>query len=203
MGCLAVVGLLAASGCSESSGDDGDAVGGEADASVSYCVESGAAGADAGGRTPLVDHEAWSRTEPTNDPLAEHRPETVDCKESAIERRPLQGEPSISVHTKFCNYASVTQELDCAVREGESLYLRLFRSRLDFPEGEDVEAHVALLLDGSVVWEDTVAIPNDRSNLYTETWTAKRRYPEGTSVTYHVHNHGSNTWSLIDFTTAP
>lgn len=155
---------------------------------------------DVGQRLSLIDHEEWSKTASSDDPLGDHRPETVDCADDAVEVGPIDGEQALSVHTSGCNYLSLSQTLRAPVEKGEELDLRVFRSALDYDS--DAQAHAALLLDDSVVWEEFVDIPASESDLYLQTWEADRAYSDETEVTFHLHNHGSNTWSFIELSTA-
>ncbi|MDE0952806.1 MAG: hypothetical protein OSA45_16210, partial [Halioglobus sp.] len=64
--------------------------------------------------------------------------------------------------------------------------------RFDQPE----EAHVAISLNGTVIWEDEIEIPSDGS-IYDVTIPSTVSAKIGDSVEYHMHNHGYNIWILL------
>lgn len=51
----------------------------------------------------------------------------------------------------------------------------------------------------SMAVEYEVLIPAE-SRIFSEVWVADRDYPEGTPLLFHVDNHGSNEYNLIEAT---
>jgi hypothetical protein len=153
--------------------------------------------ADAGPTgTPLVSNDAWAPVDEADDPLKDHRPDSVECPDEAVTTEDLQGESTRTVDTTKCNYYTAQQPLLEAVEEGEELSVRVWHFDLTYMA--PTEAHVALLIDGSVVWEERVPIPSGGGGLLSKTWQAEADYPAGATVTLHLHNHGSNTWNFIE-----
>ncbi len=157
---------------------------------------AGDASADADAAESLIDVEAFSQVEAGDDPLAEHRPDSVDCPSDAWGTEGLNREPTLTVSTGGCNYFAAGQPSRAAIAEGDRLRARVWHFELTASQGES--AHVALAVGGEIVWEETVEIPSG-SNLWAPEWTAEQAYPEGTPVVFHLHNHGSNSWNLIEF----
>ncbi|MFB6372434.1 MAG: hypothetical protein ABEN55_04870 [Bradymonadaceae bacterium] len=156
------------------------------------------AGADGGDSSPsLVAIDAWQRVDADSDPLASHRPSSVDCPESAVEREQLQGQQTLSISTERCNYYAVRQQTPVAIDSGDTLRIRVWHFELT--HDESASAHVALALDGGVAWEKSIRLPTDKGALLSGKWQADRDYPAGTRVDFHLHNHGSNTWNFIEF----
>lgn len=139
---------------------------------------------------PLVDPMAWTQVpEASLDPLAAHRPATVEC--------PIGGwlfEPQgFEVNTLLCNYAMFTAPAQASVIAGSRVVATLYH--FDLVAAEPAVAHVALLLGERVVWETEVAIPG-KANAFDIDVTIDETVPAGTPVYFHLHNHGQNTWTL-------
>ncbi|MFB6265317.1 MAG: hypothetical protein ABEL76_17085 [Bradymonadaceae bacterium] len=150
--------------------------------------------------TRLISHASWSRTSASDDPLASHRPETVDCPDDASGREQLQGDASLAVKTDQCNYYSGQQSLLAPIEKGDRLRARLFH--FDLTSDRTAEAHVAILLDGAVAWEKRLTIPADGkvdSDVLVPSWKASSSFDTGATVTFHLHNHGSNQWNFVAF----
>ena len=138
----------------------------------------------------LVNHQDWVPVAAADDPLAAHQPGVVDCPVSAwgLENGALE------VETGVCNYLSLAQPSLVGVAKGDSLRLVLWHQQLRYEE--PARAHVALALAGEVLWQETVAIPND-GGFYDVELTAPADIPEGSTVNFHLHNHGYNSWTLL------
>lgn len=138
---------------------------------------------------PLVDPMGWTPVPAGEDPLAAHRPAEVVC--------PLGGwlfEPQgFEVNTLQCNYAMFGQPAQAAVLAGQRVTATLYH--FDLVAAEPAEAHVALLVGETVLWEATVAIPGP-ANAFNVEVVAASTAPAGTPVYFHLHNHGQNTWTL-------
>lgn len=150
---------------------------------------SGGDDADAGGPVALVDHALWERAPLDDDPFADHQPATVECDIAGwfLERGELE------MNTGRCNYVWLDQPALTGVMRGDTLSLQLRHFDLTAPE--PAEAHIALLLDGQIAWEQTLPIPHSAEVLNAE-WTADRDIAAGATVGWHLHNHGQNTWTL-------
>jgi len=157
--------------------------------------------ADAGSAaTSLVSIDAWERVDSAADPLASHRPSEIECPESATEIEPLQGERTLSISTEQCNYFAARQQTLADIDSGDTLRVRVWHFELTHDQAD--EAHVALALDGQIVWEEFVALPTDAGGLLSAEWEASVDYAAGTRVDFHLHNHGANNWNVIEFSNA-
>ncbi|MDB4986920.1 MAG: hypothetical protein JWN04_2098 [Myxococcaceae bacterium] len=160
--------------------------------------------ADAGemadaGRVSLVLHELWTRLEPVDDPF-DDRPQVVDCTWGATMAETLSDERAFGVDTGFCNYLTVTQPTLWRVAAGSSLKVRLWHFELSAPE--PAEAHTAVLVDGLTVMDEQVAIPGPGA-LLVRVLRAPRDIPAGAPVHFHLHNHGANSWALVELSSTP
>ena len=138
---------------------------------------------------PLIVAAAWAPTDAAADPLPEHRPAVVDCPAAAWGEE-LGG---IEVDTTLCNYLSVEQPLRAPVRQGETLQMLAWHQSLTAPVA--ATAHLALLIEGVLLWERTLSLPAEAA-AYDERFPAAADHPAGARVTFHVHNHGANTYNF-------
>lgn len=137
----------------------------------------------------LIDAGAWLATPAHLDPLAEHRPAPVVCPTGAygLEFGVLE------VDTGQCNYLSVSQPLTHALAPGDPLRVTIWWQTL-IAEAP-AEAHLALLADGELLWETHVAIPGPAEAQQME-FVSPIAAEAGAALTFHLHNHGYNSWTL-------
>lgn len=139
---------------------------------------------------PLVSADGWQAIEdPSLDPLREHRPQEVICTRLGWYS---EGE-SVEVDTSKCNYLSIAHGLLEPLQPGDLLRLELWWQSLI--SLEPAEGHLALWIDGEQVWEERVTIPGNADARDVEIHI-ERSVPAGSSVVFHLHNHGTNTWRL-------
>ena len=81
-----------------------------------------------------------------------------------------------------------------ALRAGDTLHLVLWHGNLAFEE--PATAHVAISIAGKLVWEQEVEIPA-RAEIFDVRIPIDFDAPAGAEVEYHLHNHGYNTWTLL------
>lgn len=152
----------------------------------------------------LVDHRAWEPLEGVSDPLADHRPETVECQVAGWY---LENEDQeIEIDTNFCNYLALRQPSLQAIRPGQVLRVNFYHFDLVAPE--PAQGHLQLSVDGQVIWDYVVEIAADPTGetagarapavFAEEAVIADFCAPAGAELVLHVHNHGQNTWALRD-----
>jgi hypothetical protein len=149
-------------------------------------------------RVSLVDPERWTRTTEAGDPFDDRLPAVI-CDETATHAEDLGGALVYSVDTSFCNYVTARQATLADVRAGDYVRVRAFHFRL-FAR-EPAEAHIAVRLGETLLWEERVPIPDDESGPLGATVRAAADVPRGTDVFFHLHNHGDNSWALVELTT--
>ncbi|MCA9688637.1 MAG: hypothetical protein KC636_03460 [Myxococcales bacterium] len=146
-------------------------------------------------RASLIRADAWAPAEGADDPLAEHRPDGASCPVSAA----TVEAGGFEIQTELCSYASFSQPSLVDVRPGDQLVISAFHSELSALE--PATAHFAVLLDGAILWEQTVDIPAypefAAARPYTVTVDASAEAPVGAPVVVHLHNHGANQWRLV------
>jgi hypothetical protein len=141
---------------------------------------------------PLVHAQDWTATAPEDDPLAEHRPAETICPTSAW----ADEFGTLEVSTSACNYFSVEQALAEPLEIGDELRVQVWwQSLIAIPPAI---GHLALLIDGELVWEAHVEIPG-ASDARSIRFASPVAAEPGATVTFHLHNHGANTWTLAEF----
>ena len=150
---------------------------------------------DAREPAPLVDHEAWTPADPAADPWADHAPAVLDCSPLSWGAEDEGGLPAFGVDTAACNFLAVVQPSLAAIAAGDSVSVRLWH--YDLYAGEVAEGHAGLSLGGQVLAEFTVPIPRD-AEMLTALVPIDEDVPAGTEILFHLHNHGANSWSLVD-----
>ncbi len=140
--------------------------------------------------TPLIDVDAWVEQSSADDSLADHRPDPVSCPSNSW----YDENGALEVQTGYCNYLSVSQPLLTDLKKWDQIHLVLWHSQLRFSEPAD--AHVAISIGNTIVWEQTVAIPAN-AEIYDLNFPVMFDVSQGTEIEFHLHNHGFNTWSLL------
>ena len=139
----------------------------------------------------LVEVNDWSEQTPAGDSLADHRPAELECPSSSW----YNEDGALEVETGYCNYLSLVQPSLTAVKPGDSVHLVLWHADLAFEE--PATAHVAVTIAGKLVWETDVAIPAE-ANIYDLRIPVDFDAPAGSEVEFHLHNHGYNSWTLLE-----
>lgn len=117
------------------------------------------------------------------------------CEERDIVVEDLGEVRTWSVTTGACNWATVSQPLPRALAAGDELLIELFWfSQRDFPGGT---ALIGVALGDEIVFTHTLTVPAD-AELLKRHVTVERALPVGTPISFHVGNHGTNSWNLID-----
>jgi hypothetical protein len=155
-------------------------------------VQAGAATS----RLSLVDADAWTEQAPADDSLAGHRPAQVACPASSW----YNEDGALEVETGYCNYLSLVQPSAAPLKAGNTLHLVLWHAGLAFEE--PATAHVAVSIGGRLVWETEVAIPAE-ANIHDLRIPVEFDAPAGSAVEFHLHNHGYNSWTLLQLDVEP
>lgn len=150
----------------------------------------------------LVNPFDWTPLTPEDDPFADHRPAMAACPAGSYSGELFTDEYAFEVRTGAdeCRWLSVSQPILVEVAAGDAIRVRVWHFELR--AATRGEAHVALAIGGRVVWERRVAIPAE-GGLLLDTVEAPRGWPAGTPLVFHLHNHGANTWNLLDVVVRP
>lgn len=96
----------------------------------------------------------------------------------------------------LCNWLTLEQPSLRDIRAGDEVEIRMRHSSLTAPVPNG-EAHMVFAIGDEVALDYNVLIPSDFA-FPSEVWTAPRDFPAGTPVYFHVDNHGSNEYMLIE-----
>ncbi|MEY3012632.1 MAG: hypothetical protein RIT45_1367 [Pseudomonadota bacterium] len=151
------------------------------------------------GRIPLIDHDQWTVVPLAEDPFATE-PAAADlptpwtCAEAAV----LTEGGMLEIDTDYCNFVTVRTTMQDEIRVGETVRLLFWHLYLfSDPASEGV---AELRVGGETWWRLETPIPAQEA-IHKPKKTADRAIPAGTEILLHVHNHGANSWRLLDWTT--
>ncbi len=189
--------------------------------------DDGGAGGQGGNAGLLVDNTKWIPTEDDEAVLgprpsdAECMLEPIDCDEyypwpedDCVEFQANSGciasyVPEcldqftvMAVYTRMpnpaetlCNWLTLEQPSLREVRAGDEVEIRMRHSALNAPQPG--EARMVFAIGDEIALDYEVLIPSNF--VFPSTvWTAPRDYPAGTRLLFHVDNHGSNEYMLIE-----
>jgi len=182
--------------CSDADADadaDGDAdadADGDADDSSSGAVDDSSDPPDRPLSVPLVWPDLWA-LDPDGDVIPAHAPDPVDCSVGFGDEFGV-----FEIDTGLCNYGRFSQSTAAEIFAGERVEFVFTHDDLIAPE--PAAGHLAVAIDGRLVWETEVAIPKPYG-IVTGEWFADAAIPAGTPVSLHLHNHGYNNWRVIGF----
>ena len=95
----------------------------------------------------------------------------------------------------LCNWLTLEQPSLRPIRAGDEVEIRMRHSPLTAPVPGT--ARMMFVIGDEVALDYQALIPSD-FQFPSETWVAPRDYPEGTRLLFHVDNHGSNEYMLIE-----
>ena len=144
----------------------------------------------------LLDPFALRPVEAMDDPLADHRPDDVDCPTAAWG---AEG-GGFEVQTGVCAYGAFDQSLPVEVEAGDLVEISVWHDTLDASEPAD--GHVAVLLDDRILWEASVAIPAPSAALDAAVILDFTPSPDA-RLGLHLHNHGYNSWRFVEVVVTP
>lgn len=144
---------------------------------------------------PLVSATGWSRVDLAEDPYADRYPGEGACPETAFQVEEIGGEMSLGVDGQNCAFLTVRQPTLAEIEEGDLIFLRLWHYELSGLKAST--ATLTLSIDGQAVLERHIPVPSD-SELITTYLDAPFEAPAGAPVIFHVENHGTNSYNLIE-----
>ncbi len=153
-------------------------------------------GSDGGVARPLASAYAWQLADPASDPFAQMRPAGTPCDEAGLGVEDGAGGPEFEIDTAACNYASLRQPALTTAIAGETLRVRIWHDDLTSLGGE-ATGYVGVHIADAIVYEADVPIPAE-AGLLSADLTLLDAFEVGTDVVVHVHNHGENTWSIVE-----
>lgn len=104
---------------------------------------------------------------------------------------------TFTIETRYCSRVTVVSPTLEDLEAHEALNLRLWHGAL-IPYGPTT-AHLLVTLDGDAIYDATLPIP-ESSGLIDVNVACPRDIPAGSTVAWHVSNHGVNSWNWLDLT---
>ena len=150
-------------------------------------------------RTNIVAHDHWLHLAQGQDPFTD-RLADVRCAPAAAMAEVLANERAYGVDTGACNYLTVVQPVLRALAAGETIKVRLWHFALN--ASEPAQAHAALWVDGIPILDEQIDIPGPGGLLLSEHELA-RGVALAAPVHFHLHNHGDNSWALVEVSAGP
>lgn len=147
-------------------------------------------------RTSLIDHRAWVQVPVESDPFAAEGERCAPVVQMRAED--LTGELSYTIETRGCRWGTVSQPAPFAVAAGEALNYRLwYFSQTNF---DVAQARLLMAVGAEELWTLLVALPVSAGALVYDSFPAPRAIAAGEPLLFHVENHGTNSWNLIELT---
>lgn len=147
-------------------------------------------------KSPIVDVRAWRFVEPTDDVLWPAPAGAALCTADDVQVQPVGDALALEIDTRLgCGWATATQPTLRDLRVGDRVQTQIFY----FPQSSfpAAEAELAIAIDGDIVMREVIAIPAP-SGLLQPAFVIGRDVDAGAAVSFHVGNHGDNSWNLVE-----
>ena len=155
------------------------------------CVACGPAGPPDEAALPLLTSVGWVEVAAADDPFND-RPDEVRCDPAGYGPEGA----AFEVLTDVCAYGTFSQPAGHDVPAGATLSVEMWH--LNLTAASPARGHFAVAAGGEVA-EVQPEIPGDPA-AYTLELHLKEGIQAGDPLFLHVHNHGSNSWYLGDWT---
>lgn len=142
---------------------------------------------------PLLDHTKWVPTPPEQDMFRQKWP-TLGAERCQGDFAWHLDQDALELDTEICNFITLEQPMLASIKKGDTLKLGLWHVQLY--SDKDTEAVVTMYGGETEIWTKTIAIPA-RANYYEPSFEATADIPKGTKLSFHLHNHGLNSWYLL------
>jgi hypothetical protein len=150
-------------------------------------------------RTQLVDPDSWRQAEASDDPFVD-RPAVVECPSDAVTSEIFGGRFALDVQTGPCRYFTGLQASLRNVLPGDRVHVVLAHFELTAPDA--AEAHFAIRIGDVTIVDERVQIPS-AADVVDRYVAVDHKIPAGSPVVFHLHNHGANSWALLEISAGP
>ena len=149
---------------------------------------------------PLVNLFDWTASESDQDPFLEFWSDHIRCTESDHGPETLGGVGAYSVQTGTCNWLTIEQPSLGAVRVGDHINVKIWHFALSAPE--PASARVGLATADGILVQMMEPIPQP-GRLIELDFMVQTAIAEDTPIYFHISNHGTNSWHLLDIQINP
>lgn len=138
----------------------------------------------------LVSGSAWSIADRSTDPYHPLRDERQVCGMTDF------GEEygGVEISTARCDYLTLTQPISHDLSPGDLIEVVLWHSPL--VSETPAEGLINLSLGAVDLWSHPLMIPQNAQS-WTLSFEVDEPVAQGERLTFHVHNHGSNSYTLL------
>lgn len=146
----------------------------------------------------LAAPTTWQLAPVDKDPFASQRPaQAPPCDPQGATLEDFGGQLAFEIQTELCNWASIQQPLLGAAKHGERLRLKVWSTLLTSLDEAPAQAYLGLAVGERIIWEQRVSYPQQAR---LNEWELELPFDltVGAPLTLHVHNHGANTWSVLE-----
>ena len=146
----------------------------------------------------LTNPYDWGLVAPERDPFS---PEgLIACDSESHGPEEITGVWVYSVQTETCDWLTISQQTAIPIEPGDRLRARVFHFALTAPA--EATAHLGLAWSDGVFVTADEPIPSE-SQLVTLDYIAEHSRPAGAELFFHIDNHGSNSWHLLELRLNP
>jgi len=143
----------------------------------------------------LTDQAGWRAMTKEEDPFADEGL-YQDCIEGGFKVETT----ILEVETDICPYVTLTQPTKQDILPGDEIDFSFWH--LVLVSESSASAHVVIRLGDFFEFERTITIPSSEM-IYPVRWKATEKIPSGTTIYFHLHNHGFNSYRLSEIEVTP
>jgi len=137
----------------------------------------------------------WALADPDSNPFADLRPEGTECAAEAHGAEELAGLWVYSIDTATCPWVTLRQPTALPAYPGDHIQASVWHFSLT--AAAPATALVGFALAEGALMTAEEAIPGE-ARLLTLGHVVVEAIPTGTDLYFHLHNHGANSWHLVD-----
>jgi hypothetical protein len=138
-----------------------------------------------------------------DDPFAGQGGDDVDCPASSALVADFGGEDAYDVSTDGCPRITVAAPALVAGEVGDRLKIRAWHDALFAFGAQGATAVMALAIGGHEVWRVEIPIPQEVGGAELTDLALPVAWQPGDPVAWHVHNHGKNSYHLLELAVRP
>ena len=167
---------------------------------IMSCDESNTASSQQSSTGSFINNYAWVSTELQQDPFNLYWSDHVRCGDDDHGLELLADIWAYSIQTGNCNWLTIEQPTLSAIQKGDVVRAEIWHFFLSALE--PASARVALATKDGILAETTEPIPQPARLMELE-FRAETSIEKNTPIYFHISNHGTNSWHLLDIQVNP